>query len=785
MNPIRAAFRLAFGRRLPIHSGTVELSGLGGPATVRRDRFGVPHIDAAGEPDAWQALGFCHAQDRMGQLEFILRVVRGNLGEVIGDEGLAVDRLSRRVGFARAGAAQLALAKPEVRQQIDAYVAGLNQGLRKGARRKSLEHALLRIDPSPWTAADVQGYVVFYCFVLAANWDMELLRLKVLELDGEQALRRLDPPYPADLPVTAPPGAASANCVDHLARDLELLQQLTGPGAASNAWAVGPSRTATGRPLLANDLHLGPGVPNLSYLTRMRWPGGGVAGASVVGIPAVAPGHNGHAAWGITAAHADNTDLFLEEIGPDGRSVREGDRFVPCQVISEEIPLKGGATVTEEVLITARGPIISPALLEPPLPGRANALSVSAAFLAARPYDGLFSVHRERSLDACRERFRQGSTSATTVTYADAGGEVGWFLAVEAPVRRSGHGNLPLPGWSEQAGWEERPVPFDDLPHQASPAEGYLCTANNQPAPERDGAPFLGLDWLDGFRARRIGEVLSSRRDWDLQRTLELQGDTTSLPWRQLRRRILGLRPAHRDAQLALTLLRRWDGKVSSRSVGASVYSLFMAEMARRVTEACAPQAFSWAMGRGFSPLLPYGLIITRRLGHLVRLMLERPAMPFPSWEDQQEASLAAAISTLRRRAGDDGGYWSWGEVRPLRFPHPFGGVKPLDRVFNLGPLPGVGDSGTVVQGTMDPTDPLANQISLPMVRAAFDVGRWDDCRFVLAGGQSGNPFSPHYADQLEPWRSGQGVRLGWSEAAAAARTRQTLRLSPGGQVTS
>ena len=775
----RAAFRLMFGQRLATHSGQLQVPGTSAPVTVRRDSYGVPHVDAACEQDAWFTLGFCQAQDRMGQLEFIVRVVRGSLAEVIGQDGLTVDRLSRRVGFMQAGAAQLTLHRPEERDQLDAFVAGINQGLQRGAPRPALEFALLRKPPTLWTAEDVQAYVVFYCFVLAANWDMELLRLKVLELDGEQALRALDPTYPDGLPVTSPPGAPARQAMDYLAQDLALLRQLTGPGAASNAWAVTPARSASRRPLLANDLHLGPGVPNLSYLARLRWPGGGVAGASVVGIPAVAPGHNGHAAWGITAAHADNTDIFLEEIGPDGRSVREGDSFVPCQVRTEEIKVKGQDPVREEVLVTPRGPIISPALVDPPLPGQANALSVSASFLQARPYTGLLGVHRSRSFEECRELFRAASTSATTVTYADVTGKTGWFLAVNIPRRKAGFGNLPLPGWREECGWEDEPVPFEELPVVEDPPAGYLCTANNQPVQDTEGAPFLGLDWLDGYRAARMGQALSSREDWDLERTLTLQQDTTSLTWQELRPRVLALRPADPDARLALDLLRRWDGKVSSRSVGASLYELMVAEMSHRITSAVAPRSMEWARGKGFSPLLPFGLIITRRLGHLSRLIRQRPEGFFASWEDQLEQSLAAAVATLRQRCGPNSSDWAWGEVRPLLLPHPFGGVKPLDRVFNLGPLPGVGDSGTIVQGTLDPTDPLKNQISLPMVRAVFDVGRWDACRFVLAGGQSGNPFSPNYADQLGPWQSGQGITIGWSEEAVSERTVATLKLTP------
>jgi penicillin amidase len=783
----RAFLRVALGARTPRYEGTAAVRGIHHEVHIRRDDFAVPYIEARTAEDAWFALGFCHAQERAAQLEIIVRAVRGRLAALVGAEGLPVDRLSRRIGFRRAAAAQLGVFEPAVVEQIAAFVRGLNAGLDHGPVPHEL--AILRARPSKWEPADVQGYSALFCFALASNWDVELVRLKVLAEDGPDALAAVDAPYPADLPHTIPlppqaeRGEPARGAVDYLARDLAAFADLLGTGGGSNAWAVAPSRTRSGRPILANDPHLVSSLPALLYLAQLRAPGLEVAGATWVGLPAFAPGHNGFAAWGVTAAHADNTDFFLEEIGPDGTSVRDRDGFVRCEVREEAIEVRGGRPVVDRVLVGPRGPIVASAaeggdaaIAGAPLVGRANAVSLAASWLATRPYTGLYLAHRVRSFAEFRELFRAGSTSTVSAVYADAGGHVGWVLAAEVPTRPAGHGLVPMPGWSTS--WGEL-VPFDALPHALDPAEGFVCTANNQPAPNGADGPYLGVDWLDGYRAQALRQALGARDDWDMETTLALQRDTTSLPWAAMRAHVLAVDPrGDADCTLAQGELRAWDGRLDSGSVGASVYALFSAELCDRVVRAKAPRAAAWALGRVFTALLPHSTMGTRRLSHLVRLVREQPAGWFGDWHAVLRETLARAVRRLRRDHGPDRTTWLWGRVRPLTLVHAFGQKPPLDHVFNLGPLAGEGDNSTVAQGGLDFTSPTANQAWLPMLRSVIDVGAWDECRFALTGGQSGNPLSPHYHDQLAPWRSGEGVVLRWSPERIQAEARRVLVLT-------
>lgn len=778
MHPIKRAFGLLTGHRQPRHTGTRRVSGLDGEITIRRDRYGVPYIDASTDHDAWFALGFCHAQDRGGQLEIIARTQRGTMAEVAGPDALPLDRLSRRIGFHRAGCAQAAVCDDDVRAQLQAYCDGVAAGFAQGLPRLPHEFTLLGVrEPTVWTPGDVQGFFALLCFALASNWDMELLRLRILLDDGPEALRALDPQYPEHFPVSVPVGDAAAT-IDRLEADLALFEHARHLGGGSNAWAVAPDRTSTGRPILANDPHLNPVAPTSWYLASIRTPEWHTCGATFVGLPAMGVGHNGFAAWGLTAAHADNTDLFVEQVGADGRTIRQGDKYVPCKRIEERIAVKGVGEVIEDVLVTPRGPIVTPAL-----DASGPALSMSATWLAARPHRGFYSLHRSDSFESFRGCFRQAVTSGGNMVYADVTGDVGQVLGLELPIRGAGSGNLPLPGWVEGNAWTDEIVPFDELPHAHQPEQGFVATANNAPAADGDG-PFLGVDWLDGYRQAAIVEALQGRQNWSVTTTQQLQLDVRSLAWRDVRDVVLALDPGHRAARVGLRLLRSWDGHMTPDARGATVFAFFVAEVARRVVRSKAPNAAEHALGRGFTPLLPYNLIVTRRLSHLVRLMNDQPDGWFDhGWEAELLDALDAVIADLRKRFGRRPTRWGWGRIRPLHLVHPMAEEVPaLAPIFNIGPLTIGGDASTIAQAAVDLEDPSRNPIGLATLRAVIDVGAWDESRFAIIHGQCGNPFSPHFDDQVKAWSTNRGIPIAWDEARVAQRTKRTLTLRPEGR---
>ena len=766
--------QLVLGKRLPITTGTLEVAGVSGPVRIGRDGYGVAYVDAASDTDAWFGLGFVHGQDRAFQLESILRLVRGTLSELIGPDTLPLDRLSRRIGFRGSALAQLDALDDDMRATLEAYAAGTYQGATAGSAKAAHEFVLLRSTPTPYEAADVLGLMKLMPFLLASNWDSELMRYKVLTEDGPEALLALDPTYPEWLPVAYPVGKAAGAAIDRLADDLELFNATAGMGGGSNNWAIAGSRTTSDRPIVANDPHLAPSHPSHWYLARVATPEWQVAGATLLGAPGFPVGFNGSCAWGVTAGLTDNTDLFLEEIGPDGASVRVGDSFVPCTVRHEMIEVKGGDPIVEEVLETPHGPIIGPSLSE-----NETAIAMRAVWLDPLPVRGILDLQTVRSVDDVKEAYRNWPGLPLNIVSGYDSGDIAWQLVGDAPIRKSGSGTLPMAGWDPGSGWTDERVGIDELPSATNPDAGFIATANNKPLDGDEGV-FIGYDYIDGYRLARIDESLSEREDWTLQSVGELQMDRTPIPWREVRNAVLGVESSEPSISRALRMLKAWDGVAAIDSAAASVYELFIVDMARRVVYAKAPNTAEWALGKGLSALTPEAGFFTRRTGHLSRLLRTQPDGWFDgSWDDEIIAAVGSAAAKLEELRGPDVADWGWGDVRPLTFKHPVGEKKPMDKVFNLGPFPWGGDANTISQAAVSFLDPTANSPFVASMRMAVDVGKWDNNRFVLPGGQSGNPMSPHYDDQLDLYREGGAISIAWSSNVMAAAVVDTLEIRP------
>ena len=430
---------------------------------------------------------------------------------------------------------------------------------------------------------------------------------------------------------------------------------------------------------------------------HLRTPEWSLAGASAPGLTGVAAGHNGFAAWGVTNGSADVVDLFIEEIGPDGESVLGRDGFEACEVREERIGVRGGEDVVERVLITPRGPVISPALPDP----EASALSMRAVFLEPLPIEGFLALERVRSFEQFRARFAAWPVAPFNLVYGDVTGAIGWHFAGDVPRRQDGEGLLPRPGRDAGVGWEDGMIEAARMPWLENPQQGFVATANNKPVADGAG-PWLGADWMDGYRVQRLAEALGAGENWDVASSTALQLDRLSLPWRELRDAVLDA-PVADDprARRAVALLSDWDGVVDAGSPAAAVFELFLAELTTRAARSKAPRAAAWALGRGANPLLPHTYVALRWVSKLSGLLRERPEGWFAGgWDAELAAALATAVQRLEDAHGADPAGWAWGGVRPLTLRHPLGDRRPFDRIFNLGPIPYGGDANTPAQAS-------------------------------------------------------------------------------------
>ena len=319
--------------------------------------------------------------------------------------------------------------------------------------------------------------------------------------------------------------------------------------------------------------------------------------------------------------------------------------------------------------MTPRGPIIGPALQ-----GEMGALSMSAVWLQARPARGLLQAHKATSLAQFRDELAQWPLLSANVVYADTDGHIAWQLMGELPQRMAGNGTLPLPAADANNGWLAETVPFDQMPYAIDPPQGYVASANAKPSRDDADGPYLGVDWLDGYRQARILEALRHGGDWDVHDTMHLQLDGLSHAWREVRRAILAVPPANDDARLALDLLHAWDGVIGANSIAASVYELFVGEMWRRAAKSRAPRSWEYAIGRGFTDLLTLTTFAAGRGSRMLARLVEQPEGWFErGWPAEMSDALSTVIRGLREKHGERHDAWAWGKVRPLTLINPAG----------------------------------------------------------------------------------------------------------------
>ena len=771
-------------RPWPQESGRVAAAGLARPVEVARDRWGVPHLYAASARDLFFAQGYVHAQDRLWQMEFNRRVSAGRLSEVLGPALLDADRYLRTLGLRRAAALDWPLLDGGTRAALQAYADGVNRFLAAHRGRLPLEFTLLGFAPEPWTPVDSLAWCKLMSLNLSLNYGWEILRARLIARVGEAGARELLPPYPRGAPVIVPPeagGYAALGSRGGAAAVPAALASILGrPGMtwASNSWAVHGRRTASGRPLLANDTHLGLGIPSIWYENGLHGGGLDVAGFSFPGMPAVVIGFNGQIAWGITNMCSDVQDLFLERLDDRRRPRRYLFRDVwrPLGVVRETIRVKGGKPVELVVRSTHHGPLLNDVV--PELKGGPPAALQWTALAGGRLADALLAANHATSWREFRAALRLWDYPSVNFTYADVDGNVGYQSSGLVPVRGGGaRGLVPVPGWTGRHEWEGF-IPWPAMPNVLNPPAGFVVTANHRVV--GDGYPyFIADDMADPYRAARIRERLAATPAATPETMRALQADVHSLPAAALRPHLLRVAPRSELERRALAEVAAWDLGMTAGSAGATVY-----------------QAWLWFLwSRLFEDELGKELMVSyRQLGlSQVPMLVDLLARPESRWYDDRRTpavegraevlrrSFAAAVAWLAERYGDDPARWSWGRVHPMTFVHaPLGqsGIGPLEWAFNSAAGPAPGDPFTVNEMLHDLEKPFAVVFGVSQ-RLIVDLGAPARSLAVNSTGQSGHAFHRHRADQVGPWRDVAYHPLLTSRAAVEREAEARLTLVP------
>ena len=748
---------------LPPVEGELEVPGLREPVEVLRDRWGIPYLSAASLDDLWFAQGFVQASERLFQIELALRAAGGRLSGWFSDLTIAADRFARTVGFHRIGVHEARRWSDASRSMMRRFVDGARAWV--GAMpAPPLEYAMLGAAPD--LPEDLEAWAAAFAYLawgLSGNWDDELLRLRLSERFGAQTAGALLPPAAPPIGIAA--GSLAGRLLDGLPRS---------SGQGSNNWVVSGSRTASGRPILANDPHLLVQQPAAWFELHLRAPGFEARGVALPFVPGILIGTTPHHAWGVTNVSGDVQDLYVERLNDEGTAAEFDGGWEPMTVHAETIEVRGGPAVTFDVRETRHGPILETAPVG--VSGNEYARVDGTFALRWTAADGLLEpvvladLVRAASFEEFREALRGLWCPGQNVVYADVEGTIGYQCTGRFPVRRAGDGSAPVAGWTSDHEWEGY-LPYEELPWSKDPGTGFVVTANHR-IHDDDYPHLIGVDFHTGFRARRIADRLEPNHAHTAADSAAIQVDTVSLPAQRLLPHLLATEARSDAARRALGLLEGWSGDLEAGSAAAAVYQVWVGRI--------AVVAFGDA-GGDRSLIDEYVAWREAFVCTALPAMLDEGTPPpgGGSWDEVLSIALDEAVELLAERFGDDERAWRWGALHRVRFAHPLARLPGIGALFVAADHELGGDEQTVLQGGFDARLGF-DAVVVPSWRLVVDLADPDGSLAVLTTGQSGNPASPHWNDQSELWASGGLRACPLTRPAVEAAAEHAQLLVPG-----
>jgi penicillin amidase len=767
-----------------IHLTAQGIQGLSSPVTVQRDQHGVPHIDAASQEDMFVAQGYITAQDRLWQMDAYRRNANGELAEVMGSSLLRHDKMQRLQQFRNVAQRIYSNLAPDDRSRLEAYARGVNLYINHHQGSLPPEFHLLHYKPKPWSGVDSVSIGMMMVDMLDTHWYSKLSRERIAAALNNQKLE--SDLYPVgswrDHPPTGeitddtqphPQPAATADdddertvALDLPVEDLRLIGELAGFSRAdrscldcipgSNNWVISGAHTASGRPLLSNDMHLGLNEPNIWYIADLRAPGFHAAGVTLPGMPFVIAGHNEHVAWGFTALYGDVQDLYLENV--QGNRYEGSDtQWHPFTVDHEVIHVRGRKDVNYDVHLTEHGPLIDPIFTKDsrPIALKWNLYDPS---LNSIPLYGINTASNWAEFTAA---LQQWCWPTQNVVYSDDQGHIGYQAIGRMPIRPAGIISVPIVDARHE--WQGY-IPFDDLPSAFDPPSGFLATANSR-VTSKDSKYVLTNEWADPYRAERIYRLLQGRDHLTPADLLAVQTDIYSEVDQQMAHRLATAidRSASTDEQLrkAADLLRNWDGRLTTESVAASI------EVNTRYT--LRPMLLEPKVGKDLAKTYQWS---ESNFAVEEIVMHGNPDWLPPDYKDW-DAFLAAAVRNALKNADapSDLSKWTYGSWHVVDIEHPLSGFLPiLGRKAGTGKQPLSGDTLSVKQ---------VGESFGPSQRFTMDWSNVDGSTENIVLGESGNPYSAYYRDQWSDYYNGRTFALPFTPAAVRANTQHILRLLP------
>lgn len=771
---------------LPQVDGTISVPGLAAQVRVIRDAHGVPHIIAANAEDLFFAQGYVTAQDRLWQMDFSRRLADGTTAAVMGAALLDHDKEQRIVGLHQVAERSWQALSARDRSHFEAYARGVNAYIESHRGNLPIEFRVLRYSPEPWTGLDS-----LLCGVLMSQGlNYTLYQTKLIR---EKFTAKLGPELAADLYPNAswrdhPPGmdrqvaTPDRSALAHPESSPPITTFVFGQGstmprspdsrqvAGSNNWVISGAHTATGKPLLSNDMHLELHIPNTWYEAHLEIrPQGNeatfdVVGFTLPGLPYVLVGHNQRIAWGFTNLVPDVEDVFIENVKPDGQ-YETPQGWKTMETRRELIHVKGKEDVSLDVKLTRHGPVVTDLV-----PNEKRTLSLKWVVYDEPVAVPFFDMDAAQNWQEFCKVLSHFSGPGQNIVYADVDGHIGYQAAGHIPIRRAGDGSQPVSGKDDAHEWSGY-IPFDQLPSFYDPPSGVIATANNRVT--SPGYPYsISTQWGSPYRTERIYQELNSQKKFTTQDMLNLQMDTYSAFDRfcaeHFAAAVSRSSKASARARQAAELMRNWNGWVSADLAAPTVIGQTRQELFQLLLEQRLKPA-NGETGNGDLDWTDYEWLMSSVA--LENILTQQPQRWLPASFATYDDLLTTAVENAIKGAPDDLTSWRWGQQAALSLHHPiFGRIPILSHWSDPGAVPQSGDRYTVKQ--------TGNHAG-PSERMTVDLANLDASNFNLLTGESGQLFSPHYTDQWQAWYQGFSFPMPFSDEAVGKAKWHELKLAP------
>ncbi len=800
-------------------SGTIQIPELKTEVTVQRDKWGIPQIYAANSHDLFMAQGYIHAQDRFWQMDFWRHIGSGRLSEMFGSSQVDTDKYLRTMGWARVAQQEIQEINAEMKAYLQAYADGVNAYLAEHqGSALSLEYAVLKFlnpeyKPEPWQILHSLTWGKVMAYDLGRNFESEIERAILLKTLTPNQVEELFPPYPQDLPVILPEFQQGERAgkgrnknvevllnspdilpaLESITKPMIALEQLIGPrgiGIGSNNWVISGQRTTTGKPILANDPHLGVQIPSIWYEVGLHCTPKSaecpynVSGFSFAGMIGVIIGHSDRIAWGVTNVQSDVMDLYIEKINPNNPNQYEvNGKWVDMHLVQETIQVAGSQPIVQTVRYTRHGPIlsdVSPNLkqFQPSQPLKIpQNYAVALRWTALAPSKLAYAIpqiNRAQNWQEFRSAASNYDVPAQNLVYADIDGNIGYQMPGKFPIRAQGDGRYPVPGWTDEYEWQGY-IDFDKLPKSFNPPQGYIATANNLVM--REYPYLITADWVYGYRAKRIVEMISQQtQPISLKDVQQIQGDNRNLNAETLVPLLKSIAVNTPRLQAAQKLLQGWNLQLGMTSPAAALFEVFWKHLLADTFHDQLPEKYFPDGGDRW-----YAVV-----ANLVK-------QPNSSWWDNRNTpkvenrdqilrqSFIEAVDELEQIQSKDPNNWNWGKLHTITFRNATlgkSGVAPIEALFNRGAFATSGN-GETVNANRWRANKSFEVTDIPSLRMIVDLGNLDNSVAIHTPGQSGHAFHSHYNDMVEPWRKIEYHQMLWESKDVTENTTTTLRLIP------